>query len=147
MMLGQLSAARELQDDALENAELAANGYVTCSVLTMMGSLALQRGDHDGALRAGERSVALVQAAEGGRIPTMARVRLATTRRELGGSAAEMAELVASAGGGNFPASLRPGERSGPKLSRARNSLPAAGTRQRYALRSPRAPPRRMDFR
>ena len=103
MMLGQLSAASELQDDALENAELAANGYITCSVLTMLGSLAMQRGDHDAALRAGERSVALVQAAEGGRIPTMARVRLATTRRELGGSASETEELVASAGGWELP--------------------------------------------
>ena len=103
MVLGQLLAAAELLEDALENAELAANGYVTCSVLTTMGTIAMQRGDHDGALRAGERSVALIQASEGGRIPTMARARLATTRRVLGSSAADTEELVAPAGGWELP--------------------------------------------
>src|SRR3954454_10804264 len=99
MMLGNLSAAAELQEEALEYAELAANGYVTCSVLTSMGTIAMQLGDHDAAVQVGERSVLLVKAAEGGRIPGMARARLGTTRRELGGSATDSEDLVASAGG------------------------------------------------
>jgi ATP/maltotriose-dependent transcriptional regulator MalT len=99
MVVGDLSAAAALQDDALEVAELAANGYVTCSVLTTSGTVAMQRGDDAGALRAGELSVALVDGIEGGRIPTMARVRLAVTRRELGASAEDTEALVADAGG------------------------------------------------
>src|SRR4051794_5939656 len=99
MMLGDLSAAAELQEEALEHAELASNGYVTCSVLTATGTIAMQRGDHAAAVQVGERSVLLVKASEGGRIPGMARARLGTTRRELGGSAADSEDLVASAGG------------------------------------------------
>jgi DNA-binding NarL/FixJ family response regulator len=98
MMLGHLAAAAELQEDALEIAALAANGYVTCSVLTTSGGVAMQRGDHDGALRAGRGSVRLVEGS-GGRIPGMARARLAVTRRELGASAEETASLVAGIGG------------------------------------------------
>ena len=59
----------------------------------------MQRGDDAGALRAGELSVALVDGIEGGRIPTMARVRFAVTRRELGASAEDTEALVADAGG------------------------------------------------
>jgi DNA-binding CsgD family transcriptional regulator len=103
MVLGDLPAAGTLQDDALEVAELAANGYVTCSVLTTTGTVAMQRGDDARGLRASESSVALVQGAGGGRIPTMARVRLAITRRELGASAADTEALVAAAGGWELP--------------------------------------------
>lgn len=98
MMLGHLAAAAELEGDALEIAALATNDYVTCSVLTTFGSVAMQHGDHDGALRAGLESVRLVEGASG-RIAGMARGRLAVTRRELGASEEETAPLVEGIGG------------------------------------------------
>src|SRR4051812_27722621 len=64
-----------------------------------MGTIAIQVVDHDAAVLFREGSVEPAKASEGGRIPVMARARLATERRELGGSAADSEDLVASAGG------------------------------------------------
>lgn len=102
-MLGHLAAAAVLQDDALETAALAGNGYVTSSVLSTTGTVAMQRGNHDEALRAGRQSVALVEHAEPGRISGMASTRLAVTLRELGGTAANTAPLTLPVGGWAMP--------------------------------------------
>jgi DNA-binding NarL/FixJ family response regulator len=103
MVLGHLAAAAELQEEALEIATLAGNGYVTCSVLTTSGTVAMARGDHEDALRAGHRSVALIEHAEPGRIAGQASARLATTLRELGSAAADTQALVEPAGGWSLP--------------------------------------------
>ena len=42
---GRLATAMALQDDALETAEVAANGYVTCWVLTTTAHVAMAQGD------------------------------------------------------------------------------------------------------
>jgi DNA-binding CsgD family transcriptional regulator/tetratricopeptide (TPR) repeat protein len=97
MRRGDLGAAAALQDEALEAAEVAANGYVMCWVLTNTAHVCMTRGDLDGAQRSAER--ALVHASGGGHVPTMARVRLAMTRRELGEPAAKVEDLVRGAGG------------------------------------------------
>ena len=97
MRRGDLAAAAALQDEALETAEVAATGYVMCWVLTITAHVCMARGDLDGARRAAERAVALVQG--DGHVPTMARVRLAMTRREMGEPAARLEDLVRGAGG------------------------------------------------
>ena len=103
MSQGDLSAATALQEEAIEAAELAANDYVTCSVLTTAANVAMPTGELERARRAAEQAVACVEGAERGLIATMARVRLAVTLRELGDSAAETAELVSIAGGWDLP--------------------------------------------
>ena len=99
MRRGDLAAAAALQDEALETAEVAANGYVTCWVLTITAHVCMARGDLDDARRAAERAVALVHGSGDGHVPTMARVRLAMTRREMGEPAAGIEDLVRGAGG------------------------------------------------
>ena len=100
---GDLSAATALQEEAVETAEVAANDYLTSGVLTASANIAMATGDLEGARRAAERSVACVADVEGGHLAAMARVRLAVTLRELGASAADTEELVASAGGWELP--------------------------------------------
>ena len=100
---GDLSAATALQEEAIETAELAANDYLTSGVLTATANIAMATGDLERARRAAERSVACVADVEGGHLAAMARVRLAVTLRELGASAADTEELVASAGGWELP--------------------------------------------
>ncbi len=99
MRRGDLAGAAALQDEALEAAEVAANGYVMCWVLTHTAHVCMARGDLDDARRAAERAVALMQASGDGHVPTLARVRLAMTRRELGEPAAGIEDLVRGAGG------------------------------------------------
>ena len=103
MSQGDLSAAVALQDEAIEAAEVAANDYVTCSVLTTAATVAMPTGDLEQARRAAEQAVACLKGAESGLIAVMARVRLAVTLRELGDSAAETADLVSTAGGWELP--------------------------------------------
>ena len=99
MRRGDLAAATALQDEALETAEVAANGYVTCWVLTITAHVCMARGDLDDARRAAERAVALVHDSGDGHVSTMARLRLAVTRREMGEPAARLNDLVRGAGG------------------------------------------------
>jgi ATP/maltotriose-dependent transcriptional regulator MalT len=100
---GDLSAATALHDEAMEAADVAANDYVTSGVLTATANSAMSTGDLDRARRAAEQAVACVAGVEGGHLATMARVRLAVTLHELGASAAEIEDLVASAGGWGLP--------------------------------------------
>ena len=99
MRRGDLAAAAAIQDEALEAAEVAANAYVMCWVLTITAHVCMASGDLDDARRAAERAVALVHALGDGHIPTMARLRLAMTRREMGDPAARIEDLVRGAGG------------------------------------------------
>ena len=103
MRRGDLTAAAALQDEALETAEIGANDYVLCWVLTNNAHMCMAAGDLDGARRAAERAVGLMHASGDGHIPTMARVRLAMTRREMGDPAARMEDLVRGAGGWELP--------------------------------------------
>jgi DNA-binding NarL/FixJ family response regulator len=102
MFLGPLPAATELITEALETARIAANDYVTCSVLTAACHVALAAGDHERARQHAEESVERVEVQPGRRIPTMAAVRLAVLKREMGEpcDAVELAEL---AGGWDLP--------------------------------------------
>ena len=84
MRRGDLAAAAALQEEALETAEVAANDYVMCWVLTIVAHVAMATGDLDDARRAAERAVALVSGLGDSRVAAMARVRLAATRREMG---------------------------------------------------------------
>ena len=100
---GELAEANRLQEEAIEAAELAANDYVTSSVLTTAANVATPTGDLERARRAAAQAVACTEGAEGGLIAAMAGVRLAVTLRQLGGSVAETEALVAVAGGWEMP--------------------------------------------
>ena len=99
LRLGDATRAAQLQEEALETAEVAANGYVISWVLMIAAQIRAEQGDLPGALRLAERAVELVGHHEGGRIATMARVRLALLRREAGEPAARLEDLVRDAGG------------------------------------------------
>ena len=99
LRLGDATRAAELQEEALETAEVAANGYVVSWVLMIAAQIRVEQGDLPGALGLAERAVELVGHHEGGRIATMARVRLALVRREAGENAAGLEHLVRDAGG------------------------------------------------
>jgi DNA-binding NarL/FixJ family response regulator len=107
---GDLEAAATLMDEAIEAAALAANDYVSCSVLTTAATIAVPVGDLDAVRRLAERAVACVAAIDGDRMAAMARARLAVTLRELGESEAATRELVSGAGGWDLPL-LPPGWR------------------------------------
>jgi len=100
---GDLCAATKLADDALETAEVAANGYVTSWVLTIVALVASARGDVDGSLRAAERGVALARGVADSRVAAVAEVRLAATRHEIGDEPGGVAAVIAAAGGRDFP--------------------------------------------
>ena len=102
MFLGSLTSATGLATEALEVARIAANDYVTCSVLTAACHVALAAGDLELARSHAEESVERVQVQSGRRIPTMAAVRLAVLQREMGEEcdATRLAEL---AGGWDLP--------------------------------------------
>ena len=102
MFLGSLPAATELATEALETARIAANDYVTCSVLTAACHVALAAGDLELARRHAEESVERVDVQPGRRIPTMAAVRLAVLKREMGESC-DAAALADLAGGWDLP--------------------------------------------
>jgi DNA-binding CsgD family transcriptional regulator len=102
MFLGSLPAATELATDALESARIAANDYVTCSVLTAACHVALASGDLERARQHAEESVERVDVQPGRRIPTMAAVRLAVLQREMGESC-DAAALADLAGGWDLP--------------------------------------------
>jgi ATP/maltotriose-dependent transcriptional regulator MalT len=59
----------------------------------------MERGDHDEARRLAERAVALMSDLEDNRVATMASVRLAVTRRQMGDPAAILEPLLRAAGG------------------------------------------------
>ncbi len=137
--VGDLTAANDLQEEAIEAAELAANDYVTCSVLTTAANVATPTGDLDRARRAAERAVAFTEGAESGLITRMARVRLAVTLRELGASTADTEALVSAAGGWELPlippvwrlvfdAALARAELDGGNLERAASRARSAET-------------------
>jgi DNA-binding NarL/FixJ family response regulator len=86
----------------LETARIAANDYVTCSVLTASCHVALAAGDLERARRHAEESVERVEVLPGRRIPTMAAVRLAVLRREMGESC-DWERLAELAGGWDLP--------------------------------------------
>ena len=96
---GDLAAAVALQEEALETAEVAANAYVMCWVLTISAHVSMETGDLDGARRAAGRAVALMSGFGDSRVAAMARVRLAATRREMGDPAAGLDTLMRAAGG------------------------------------------------
>jgi DNA-binding NarL/FixJ family response regulator len=99
MILGRLAVALELQQDAIETARLAANNYVTCSVLTTSCQVLMTAGDIEAARRAGLESVGIVEDLGPSRIASMARARLAVTLRDLGAPQADTDALVAPLGG------------------------------------------------
>ena len=103
MRRGDLAAASALQEDALETAEVAANGYVTSWVLTIVAHVCMATGDLEGARRAAERAVGLVEGLPDSRIAAIAQVRLAATRHELGEEPDGVGALVRAAGGWDFP--------------------------------------------
>ena len=96
---GDLAAAVALQEEALETAEVAANAYVMCWVLTISAHVAMETGDLDDARRAAGRAVDLMSGLGDSRVAAMARVRLAATRREMGDPAVGTETLVREAGG------------------------------------------------
>ena len=102
MFLGSLAVASELATEALEIARIAANDYVTCSVLTAAGHVALAAGELERARQYGEESVERVEVLPGRRIPTMAAVRLAVLRREMG-EPCDLTNLAELAGGWDLP--------------------------------------------
>ncbi len=102
MFGGSLPAATALATEALEMARIAANDYVTCSVLTACSHVALAAGDVERARQYADESVELVEVLPGRRIPAMAAVRLAVLRREMGESCTT-AELDELAGGWDLP--------------------------------------------
>ncbi len=120
MFLGSLPAATELATEALETARIAANDYVTCSVLTACCHVALAAGDVEGARQHADESVERVEVMPGRRIPTMAAVRLAVLRREMGESLASP-DLADLAGGWDLP--LIPLWRSGYLEALTRSAL------------------------
>ena len=103
MRRGDLAAASALCDDALETAEVAANGYVTSWVLTIVAHVRMASGDLEHARRAAERAVGLVDGLADSRIAAIAQVRLAATRHEMGEEPDGVAALVRAAGGWDFP--------------------------------------------
>ncbi len=102
MFLGSLPAATESATEALETARIASNDYVTCSVLTASCHVALAAGDLELARRHADESVERVEVRAGRRIPTMAAVRLAVLRREMGESVSS-SQLADLAGGWDLP--------------------------------------------
>jgi len=103
MFLGALPAATELATEALETARIAANDYVTCSVLTAACHVAFAAGELERARQYAEESVELVEVVPGRRIPTMAAVRLAVLQREMG-EPCDAGNLDELAGGWDLPA-------------------------------------------
>jgi ATP/maltotriose-dependent transcriptional regulator MalT len=96
---GDLAEAAALQAEALETAEVAANAYVMCWVLTISAHVAMERGDYDDARCTAERAVALMSGLDDNRVAAMACVRFAVTRRLMGEPAARLDSLVRAAGG------------------------------------------------
>ncbi|MDA0168561.1 helix-turn-helix transcriptional regulator, partial [Solirubrobacter taibaiensis] len=90
---GHVASALALQVDALETAKVAANDYVTCWVLSTTAHIAIARGNGDDARRDAELAVALVDGRDG-RVPAMARARLAVIRRALGERPQGVEELL-----------------------------------------------------
>ena len=80
---GEPAKAAAVLDEALEAAELAANGYVTSWVLTTAAHVAEAAGDLEGSRHAAERATLLVEGLDG-RIAGMATARLAVARRAQG---------------------------------------------------------------
>jgi DNA-binding NarL/FixJ family response regulator len=99
LMLGRLALATESQDAAIEGARLAGNDYVTCALLSTSANIASLKGDLEGALSAGEESVAIVAASAHGHILSVAKACLAVTMREAGSSRAHAEALVEPVGG------------------------------------------------
>ena len=100
---GDLAVATALQEEALESAQLAANDYVTSSVLTATAHIAMARGDLEQAREAAEQSVACVDGIGAGHLAAMAHARLAVTLRALGDAPGRSEQLVAAAGGWDLP--------------------------------------------
>ncbi len=103
MRRGDLTAAWELQDDALETAEVAGNDYITSWVLTIVAHVCMATGDLESARRAAERAVTLVGGLADSRITAIAQMRLAATRHEMGDEPDGVAGLIRTAGGWDFP--------------------------------------------
>ena len=100
---GDLAVATALQEEALESAQLAANDYVTSSVLTATAHIAMARGELEQAREAAEQSVACVDGIGAGHLAAMAHARLAVTLRALGDTPGKSEQLVAAAGGWDLP--------------------------------------------
>jgi ATP/maltotriose-dependent transcriptional regulator MalT len=96
---GDLAGATALQAEALETAEVAANAYVMCWVLTISAHVAMERGDCDEARRSAGQAVTLMSGLDDNRVAAMACARLAVTRRLMGDPAAGLDSLVRAAGG------------------------------------------------
>ncbi len=103
MRSGDLAAAAALYEEALETAEVTANDYVTSWVLTVVAHVRMAEGDLEGARRAAERAVALVDGVADSRILAIARVRLTAICHELGELPDGAAAVLEAAGGGELP--------------------------------------------
>ena len=90
---GDVAGATLLHEDAVETVEVSANGYMTSAILATSAWVAMARGDHESARRDAERAVELAGDAES-RIATMARGRLAVTRRAQGEAADDLEALI-----------------------------------------------------
>ena len=99
---GELAAAQALQAEALDTAELAANAYVMCWVLTVSAHVATERGELESAHRLAARAVAVIDGMEDSRVAAMARVRLAVTRRLVGDASASRDTSLAADGSGEL---------------------------------------------
>ena len=99
---GQLAAAGELQEEAVETAQVAANDYVTSWVHTVSAHVYAAQGQMSESRAAGERAVELAALRSDTRIASIARIRLAATRCEMGDRGASTADLVEAAGGWEF---------------------------------------------
>ena len=131
---GDLAAAAALQEEALETAEVAANAYVMCWVLTISAHVAMETGDLDDARRAAGRAVDLMSGLGDSRVAAMARVRLAATRREMGDPAVGTETLVREAGGWELTR-IQPGWRVAYAEAMTRVELGARARRGRRAVR------------
>ena len=132
---GDLAAAAALQEEALETAEVAANAYVMCWVLTISAHVAMETGDLDDARRAAGRAVDLISGLGDSRVAAMARVRLAATRREMGDPAAGTESLVREAGGWELTR-IQPGWRVPYAEAMTRVELGARAHRGRREVRN-----------
>ena len=103
MRRGDLAAAAALADDALETAEVAANGYVTSWVLTVVAHVAMATGDLRAARLAAQRAVGLVEGRADSRIAAIAQVRLAATLHETGDQPGGVEAVLRSGGRAGLP--------------------------------------------
>ena len=157
---GELDAAAELADEAIEAAELSGNGQSQAWALTLRCWIATVAGDIDAAVAFGDRAAAIASELAATHWGGLAGCYRAAARLEAGHDV--RAELVAAAGGPDLPlieraykpqwyevltrAELAAAERSGPAWRRA-SPPPRRGCSRASAPRPGSACPRARDRR